>query len=83
MSEWVTDWLTEDMESILDFQEKYAKSDAIKKNEYYECQPTSGSNLNISGNINVHIENQDEFFHPRRSYLLVEGNLLPTAGGGV
>ena len=69
------------MESILDFQEKYAESDAIKSYEYYEYQPTSGSNLNISGNINIHIENQDEFFHPRRSYLLVEGNLLPTAGG--
>ena len=68
------------MESILNFQEKYAESDTIKSYEYNEYQPTSGSNLNISGNINIHIENQDEFFHPRRSYLLVEGNLVPTAG---
>ena len=68
-------------DSILDFQEKYSESDTIKSYEYNEYQPTSGSNLNISGNINIHIENQDEFFHPRRSYLLVEGNLLPTAGG--
>ena len=69
------------MDSILDFQEKYTESDTIKSYEYNEYQPTSGSNLNIPGNITIHIENQDEFFHPRRSYLLVEGNLLPTAGG--
>ena len=69
------------MDSILNFQEKYVESDTIKSYEYNEYQPTSGSNLNISGNIIIHIENQDEFFHPRRSYLLVEGNLVPTAGG--
>ena len=42
---------------ILYFQEKYIESDAIKSYEYNEYQPTSGSNLNISGNINIHIEN--------------------------
>ena len=41
--------------------------------EYNEYRPTSGSNLNIPGNITIHIENQDEFYHPRRSYLLVGG----------
>ena len=68
------------MDSILNFQERYTESDAIKSYEYNEYQPTSGSNLNIPGNITIHIENQDEFYHPRRSYLLVEGNLLPAAG---
>ena len=68
-------------DSILNFQEKYAESDTIKSYEYNEYHPTSGSNLNIPGNITIHIENQDEFYHPRRSYLLVEGNLLPTGGG--
>ena len=63
------------MDSILNFQEKY-----IESYEYNEYQPTSGSNLNIPGNINIHIENQDEFYHPRRSYLLVEGNLLKEDG---
>ena len=50
------------------------------KVEYNEYQPKSGSNLNIPGNISIHIENQDEFYHPRRSYLLVEGNLLKEDG---
>ena len=70
-------------DSILNFQEKYTESDAIKSYEYNEYQPTSGSNLNIPGNITIHIENQDEFYHPRRSYLLVEGNLLKAGAGGV
>ena len=59
------------MDSILNI---YIESDAIKSYEYNEYQQTSG-NLNIPGNINIHIENQDEFYHPRRSYLLVVGNL--------
>ena len=70
-------------DSILNFQEKYTESDTIKSYEYNEYQPTSGSNLNMPGNITIHIENQNEFFHPRRSYLLVEGNLLKDGGGGV
>ena len=68
------------MDSILNFQEKYIECDAIISYEYNEYQPTSGSNLNIPGNINIHIENQDEFYHPRHSYLLVEGNLLKEDG---
>ena len=68
------------MELILNFQAKYIESDAIKSYEYNEYQSTSGSNLNIPGNINNYIENQDEFYHPRWSYLLVEGNLLKEDG---
>ena len=68
------------MDSILNFQVKYIESDAIKSYEYNEYQPTSGSNLNIPGNINIHMENRYEFYHPRRSYLLVEGNLLKEDG---
>ena len=67
-------------DAILNIQDKYTESDTIKRYEYNEYQPTSGSNLNISGNITIHIENQDEFFHPRRSYLLVEGNILKEDG---
>ena len=68
------------MDSILNFQEKYIESDAIESYEDNEYQPTIGYILNIPGNINIHIENQDECHHPRRSYLLVEGNLLKLDG---
>ena len=71
------------MDSILNFEDGYTDSDTIKSYEYSEYQPTSGSNLNIPGNITIHIENQDEFYHPRRSYLLVEGNLVKDADDGI
>ena len=64
------------MDAILNFQERYIKSVAIKNDEYNEYRPTSRSNLNIPGNINIHIENQDDF------YLLVEGRWNPVRGCG-
>ena len=67
--------------SILDIKEKYIEGDAIKSYEFTEYLPTSGSNLNIPGTITIHIESQDEFYHPRRSCLLVEGDLLKEDGG--
>ena len=69
------------MDSILDIQEKFIEADAIKSYEYNEYLPTSGSNLNIPGTITIHIESQDEFYHPRKSYLLVEGDLVKAADG--
>ena len=67
------------MDSILNIQEKFIEADAIKSYEYNEYLPTSGSNLNTPGTISIHIESQDEFYHPRRSYLLVEGDLVKAA----
>ena len=69
------------MESILQIQEKYEEDDSIKSYEYNEYYPSSGSNLNMAGQITITIENLDEFYHPRRSWLLVEGDLLKAADG--
>ena len=66
------------MDSILEINENFQEADAIKSCEYNEYLPTSGSNLNTPGTITIPIESQDEFFHPRRSHLLVEGELLKT-----
>ena len=68
------------MESILDIDEPFIETDAIKSYEYNEYLPTSGSNLNTPGTITIHIESQDEFYHPRRSYLLVEGDVVKGNG---
>ena len=64
------------MESILQIQEKYRVDDSIKSYEYNEYHPTSGSNLNMAGQITIRIDNEDEFYHPRRSWLLVQGDLV-------
>ena len=67
------------MDSILDVGGKFVEADSIKSYEYVENLPTSGSSLNTAGTITIHIESQDEFYHPRRSYLLVEGELIKAA----
>ena len=65
------------MDSILNVEGKnFVEADSIKSYDYSEYLPTSGSNLNSAGTITIHIESQDEFYHPRRSYLLVEGELI-------
>ena len=53
---------------------------SIKGYEYVEYQPIIGSQLNMSGQITVTIENTDDFFYPRHSWLLVEGSLVKAAG---
>ena len=67
--------------SILEIQEKFTEADAIKSYQWNEYLPTSGSNLNIPGTITINIESQDEFYHPRKCYLLVEGDLVKKARG--
>ena len=68
------------MNTIFNIDENFQEEDSIKSYEYNEYLPTSGSNLNIPGTITIHIESQDEFFHPRKSYLLVEGEVLKEDG---
>ena len=68
------------MDSILDIQNKFVEVDSIKSYEYSAYLPTSGSNLNTPGTITIHIESQDEFYHPRNCYLLVEGELVKSGG---
>ena len=69
------------MDSILNVEGNFVEADSIKSYDYSEYLPTSGSNLNSAGTITIHIESQDEFYHPRRSYLLVEGELVKAANG--
>ena len=68
--------------SILKVDEKFVEADAIKSYQWNEYLPTSGSSLNVPGTITINIESQDEFYHPRKCYLLVEGDLVKKTGGG-
>ena len=65
---------------IFDINEPLQEEDSIKSYEYSSYLPTSGSNLNTPGTITIHIESHDAFYHPRRSYLLVEGELVKEDG---
>ena len=68
------------MDTILHMHEKFREEDSIKSYQYNAYLPTSGSNLNTPGTITIHIESQDEFYHPRKSHILVEGELLKADG---
>ena len=60
------------MESILNIQDKYRVDDSIRSYVYNEYYPGNGpSTLNMAGQINITIDNQDEWYHPRRSVLLI------------
>ena len=63
-------------ESILELHETNATDESIKSYEYNEYQPIIGTQLNSAGQITITIENQDQFLHLHKSYLLIEGNVL-------
>ena len=69
-------------ESILQIREKPEVDESIRNYEYTDYQPISGSQLNSSGRITITIENTDDFYHPRHSWLLVEGDLVKVAAEG-
>ena len=68
---------------ILKTNENYTVDDSIKSYETYAFQPISGTQLNSAGQIIIRVENQDAFFHPRNSWLQVEGKLVKSADGSV
>lgn len=67
------------VDSILQINENYSVDDSIKSYETYAFQPISGTQLNSAGQITIRVENQDSFFHPRKSWLQIEGKLTKTA----
>ena len=71
------------MDSILDTDQQFQEEDSIKSYEYNEYLSTSGSNLNTPGTNTIPIKSQDKFYHPRKSFLLVEGELVKKMGQGI
>ena len=65
---------------ILNIKEKLTFDDSIKSYQLTEYQPITSSQLNTSGQITITIENTDDFYYPRQSWLKIEGNLLKTDG---
>ena len=68
---------------ILKTGENYTVDDSIKSYETYAFQPISGTQLNSAGQIIIRVENQDAFFHPRKSWLQVEGKLVKAAASAL
>ena len=62
--------------SIPEVHETNATDERIKSYEYDEYHQITGTQLNSAGQITITIENQDQFLHLHKSYLLIEGDVL-------
>ena len=65
---------------ILKIKETFDTDESIRRYEYIEYLPITGTSLNTLGEIRIIIESQDEFFHPAQSFLLFEGKICKKAG---
>ena len=65
---------------ILRFTENPLDHESIEQYQYHEYQPTTGANLNNSGENTINIESQDLFRPASESYLIFEGRLTKADG---
>ena len=68
------------MADILQITEDIPVDDSIYEYEYKEYNPIAGTDFN-RGSIVITIESQDIYTHPAESFLIIDGQLLPDAGG--
>ena len=67
------------MENILNIKEGLSEDDSIVAYEYYQFYPETGTQYNNPGNITITVHNSDNFYHPARSWLEFEGQVVKTA----
>ena len=65
---------------ILNFTEAPVTDEGIEKYEWHKYEPSGGTKLNNTGEIYIHITQQDQYCHPAESYLLFEGRLTKQNG---
>ena len=65
---------------IIRITEAIPTDESITQCQHLEYNPIAGSNLNDGGDITITIELQDVFYHPSRSFLLIEGRLTKADG---
>src|ERR1044072_3588381 len=63
------------MEYNLNWKESLERDDSIKRFEYRDYEPFTGTTLNKSTDKRISVQNQDEFLLPSRSYIYIEGSL--------
>ena len=64
----------------LKIDEPFVKDESLEEYEYHEYEPITGANLNNPGEIRITVETQDIFYHPSKSYLMIEGQLKKADG---
>ena len=67
------------MDNSLNIKEGLSEDDSIVAYEYYQFYPETGTQYNNPGNITITVHNSDNFYHPARSWLEFEGQVVKTA----
>ena len=67
------------MDRILNIKEGLNEDDSVVAYEYYQFYPETGTQYNNPGNITITVHNSDNFYHPSRSWLEFEGQVVKTA----
>ena len=68
------------LSNIFDITDPIVIDNGIQRYEYHEYEPESGTELNKTGEIRMHVTNKDTIVHPAGSYLLIEGRLKKSDG---
>jgi uncharacterized circularly permuted ATP-grasp superfamily protein len=63
-----------------DVTDPTAIDNGIQRYEYQAYEPEPGTNLNMTGEIRMHVTRKDTIVHPAGNYVLDEGRLKKTDG---
>ncbi len=69
------------MNRILDIREGLDEDESIVNYQFYQFYPEAGIQLNNPGNITLTVQNSDNFYHPSRSWLEFEGQVVKATDG--
>lgn len=68
------------LDYILQWNDGVMTDNSIEKVNIDSIEPHQGTDLNKSGELRMVINNEDQFIHPSRSHLYIEGVLEPKTG---
>ena len=69
------------MNRILDIKEGLTEDESIVAYELYQFYPEVGTQYNNPGNLTISVQNSDNFYHPARSWLEFEGQVVKASDG--
>ena len=67
------------MNRILNIKEGLNEDESIVAYELYQFYPEVGTQYNNPGNLTISVQNSDNFYHPARSWLEFEGQVVKKA----
>ena len=66
---------------ILKVSDNYTTDESILSYETYSFNPETGTQFNNPGNITITVQNSPNWYHPAKSWLEIEGELVKKSDG--